>query len=472
MNELNKQIKIYNTAKNMRLIIWIFVLIFILLIGYLFYSISTFGERWFLTPYNPRISSAKSNIAAGSILDRSGVKLAYTSNGNRKYAENASARKAVSHVVGDTYGLTRGAESFFSKQLYGFDDNIIDRVEQAIKGNTRQGNDITLTISASLSKTIAEKISKGAAVVMNYKTGEILACVSVPGFDPTKLEDFHDDNESTILFNRATMGKYAPGSIFKVITATAVLESTISEDFEVECTGSIEIEGKTISCAGGTSHGKVNLNRAFDKSCNVYFSTVAQKLGGATLQKTAERYAFNDEFLFSDIILYKSIYEQSHDNFTLASAGFGQYDTLITPLHACLIAAAVANGGNMPVPVLLKNETSAGGSDLYTMKSKTYIAPISKSVADKLKSMMLSVVENGTGTNAAISGKKVAGKTGTAQYVDKNGEMKENAWFIGFLDDEKHPYCVSVIVENGGSGGKKAAPIAKAALSAAIKLKD
>ena len=160
MKNINSQIKLHNTAKNMRLLIWIFVAVFVLLIVYLFYSINTFGERWFLTPYNPRLQSARANITAGTIYDRDGTKLAYTSNGARKYTDNASTRKAVSHVVGETYGLTRGAETFFAKRLYGFDDNIIDRIEQTMQGKQRRGNDITLKIEPGAYLPIAARLNK------------------------------------------------------------------------------------------------------------------------------------------------------------------------------------------------------------------------------------------------------------------------------------------------------------------------
>ncbi len=452
----------------MKQVIVIFLLFFALLIGYLFYSINTFGDRWFVTPYNPRLLNVRSKVSAGTIYDRKGVKMAYTQGDTRKYLNDAPWRKAVSHVVGETYGLTRGAETFFAKQLYGFSDNIGNRFDQLLTGENRRGSDIALTISAKLQTEIAAKIKTGACVVMNYQTGEILALVSTPGFDPTRLKNISDETQSTVLFNRATMGRYPPGSIFKVITAAGALENR--DIGTVTCTGSLEIDGNTISCAGGKAHGEVDLQSAFDKSCNVYFSLLAQSLGDNTLLRLSQRFAFNDEFLFSDIIVYKSIYERANNVLNLSQAGFGQYNTLITPLHAAMIASAIANEGKMPTPKLLAREIAPNGTEKDVLVPKTYATPLSKNVANELKAMMLSAVENGTGKSAKIQGLAVCGKTGTAQFVNKQGKLSEHAWFIGFLNEEQYPYSVAVLVEGGGSGGSVAAPIAKIALQGAMNI--
>ncbi|MEG2957286.1 MAG: penicillin-binding transpeptidase domain-containing protein, partial [Christensenellaceae bacterium] len=196
--------------KNMRVMLVVFVGLFVLLGTYLLYSTVVYGNQWFTTPYNPRISAAKNVGKAGVIYDRNGVKLAYSKDGERKYADSEEMRRAVSHIVGDVYGKSLGAETYFAKYLYGYDQSVFDKVAGAQSGQT--GGDVYLTIDANLSEYIYNNMEyNGAAVVMNYETGEVLASVSVPTFDPNTIKNDEEETGSKYL-NRVTQGKYPPGS--------------------------------------------------------------------------------------------------------------------------------------------------------------------------------------------------------------------------------------------------------------------
>ena len=348
----------------------------------------------------------------------------------------------------------------------------MERLTGVLQGEKRKGSDITLTIDSKLSNTILQAMGShnGAVVLLNYKTGEVLASVSNPGFDPDKVKSYKGKTGSSVLFNRAFMGRYPPGSIFKVITTAAVLENPELQLPAQNCTGKTEIEGQEVVCAGETAHGEVDINKAFTKSCNTFFAQQAVLLKSEKLKKEAEKFGFNQDFLFDDIIVYMSKYTKGETDIDTAWSGIGQYEDLITPLHAAMIAGAVANKGSMMEPRLLKSAVSPGGRTLYTFFAKQFSSPISEANANTLKQMMISVVNGGTGTGAKVNKLTVGGKTGTAEYTDDKGKKKEHAWFIGFIDDESHPLAIAVLLEGAGGGGKNAAPVAAKAFKKAADL--
>ncbi len=442
---------------NIRITLAIFIVLFSILGIYTAYSVSVYGDAWFATPYNPRINAAKDSIEAGTIYDRNGVVLANSEGTDRHYSSDKTLRKAVSHVVGDESGITLGAETVFSKYLYGFDEGVINKMKNAVRDEDKlRGNDITLTIDADLSRYIYENMDyRGAAVIMNYKTGEVLASVSSPAFDPESIKDTSEGSEYV---NRATMGRYAPGSTMKVLTAAAAIEKGI--DFTYECKGVEYIDGKKITCV--EDHGTQNLEEAFANSCNTYFAMLSQKLGHEDLERWADLGMYDHEFVFTDMTLYPGHYELSSYAPDTAWAAIGQYKDLVTPMQNCMIAAAIANDGRMLEPKLLK---SIDGT-IYA-PSVNVISSMPSDITDRVRDFMRKTVEEGTATNAQISGYDVCGKTGTAEYND-GGEKKNHSWFIGFIDDDQHPLAVSIILEGAGYGSKYATPLAKKALSYAL----
>ncbi len=451
--------------RNIRTLLIVFCLMFAGLVAYLGYAVVMYGERWFITPYNPRLRNIQESVDTGDILDRTGSKLLYMSEGKRVYIKDSKTRQAVSHIIGDSYGMTYGAQTMYAKYLFGFNKDTITRIIDLISGSERTGSDVTLTIDAKLCKSAYEALgsSKGAIVVMNYKTGEILASVSSPAFDPSDMDDFLEGGGESELVNRAFMGLYPPGSIFKLITASALIENGM-DGYKATCTGSTQIGGITVKCTG--EHGKENLKDAIRHSCNVYFAQASDALGISAVKDTANRFMFNTELLFDDVIMSQSVFETSANAADNAWAAIGQYHDLISPLHACMIAGAIANDGVMMEPKLLLS-VSDKNKQTAMLKPEPAAAPLKNT--DMLKDMMIAAVENGTGSASAIKNITVGGKTGTAQIEDKDGKA-EHAWFTGFIEDKQHPLCIAVVMEKAGSGGKHAAPAAGRVLRKAIEL--
>ncbi len=448
--------------------------LFALLMVYGLFSISTYGNRWFAYAKNPRVREQKRNVIAGSIFDRNGILLAYTQDGERIYQSSAEARKAVVHVLGDDEGqVSNGVEGFQTAYLYGFKATLAERINALFADDPRRGDDVQLTIDSELSVQIPRFFANhsltrgknGAAVVMNYKTGEVLAEVSLPSFDPMNKSGISADSE--VYWNRATQSLYPPGSTFKVITTAAAIGSLENvQEQKLQCTGALLVDGQAIHDFGGASHGELTLRQAFVKSCNHIYARLALDMGDARLRSTAESFGFNDNFLFRDLVVENSVYPTgSRTGFQIAMSGFGQSSIGMTPMHMCLVAAAVANDGVMMEPILLRSVMTPSGApreDADAFLSREYRRAMTPETAATLQSYMRQVVTGGTGTRAAVNGLTICGKTGSAETV-RNGWDVTHGLFIGYAADEDLPIAVAVVVENiadGEGGGSTAAVIA------------
>ena len=502
-----------NTRNNIKGLLIVFCAMFVVLSIYLVYTVDQYGTRWFASPYNTRLNTQKNNVIAGDILDRNGKVLATTdSDGDRVYTDDSSVRRATSHVVGDNYGQTFGAENFFSKYLLGFDQSIFERITGALSGKPVNGSDVVLTIDSKLSDAAYAAMDdyRGAVVVMNYKTGEVLASVSQPTFDPKYVQDYLNGErelDESAMVNRVTSGRYTPGSVFKVVTALAavrylpgVTERTFTCDgplaFDEKSgkylpdvhlaldesgqTEGMEQGGEEGSQAGMLKgyrvvrdyneeyHGKIDFKTAFAKSCNHVFGLLAMELGADRLARVAKEVGIGEDFLFDDMVTATGSFEKATTDVNLAWSGVGQYTDIETPLHMCLLAASIANDGIMVQPKLLKEVRTAMGIVTHQFMTETERKAMSAAEAQILSGFMVETVKSGTGTRAKVSGATVAGKTGTAEV--SSGEDAPNAWFIGFVEEEEHPLAICVVLEKGGSGGRYAAPIAAKVLQKAIDL--
>lgn len=461
--------------KQQRLRFRVLTLIIIALLGvaglYGVYSIATYGTRWFSSSRNTRYQAAKRAVVKGNILDRRGVVLATTDNeGNRQYQNDVKSRSAIVHLIGDEEGnIANGVDSFQASYLLGFETSLTERVTALLRGETRRGDNVTLTADSTLCTGIVStfensnktKDKSGAAVVMNYQTGEVLALVSLPVFDPANLTDQDRENPQHPFWNRALQSTLAPGSTFKIITAASALQNLSEAKTHVfDCTGATPVMEQVIHDHGRASHGDISLERAFTVSCNNAFAQCALLLGDTTLRRTAENFGFNDNFLFRDFVVENSIYPTSNRNeFEIAWSGAGQSQIGATPLHMCMIAGAIANGGMMMEPRLLARVESPSGVIRLQFSQKQYGRVCDVDTAKTLDSYMKRVVSKGTGTAAAVPGLTVAGKTGSAE-ASLNGKYVTHAWFVGYIADPSLPYACCVLVEAGDSGGSVAAPIA------------
>ena len=452
-----------------------FFLIALLLLagGYGVYSVSTYGSRWFGSSYNTRYRAAKQMVIPGDILDRNGMVLATADGeGKRTYPTSWHVRSAMVHVVGDLNGnVANTVDAFQASYLWGFETTLEERIEALRSGQKRRGDNVTLTIDATLQTNIAAAFANmehtcgksGAAVVMNYQTGEVLALLSVPTFDPLGSMEVVRDNPQHPFWNRALQSVQAPGSTFKIITAVSALQNLKDvTTHEFDCsTGATKIMDQLIRDYGYEHHGMVTLDEAFRVSCNNSFAQAALLIGDKKLRQTAEDFGFNDNFLFRDLVVENSRYPtQNRNDFEVAWSGAGQSQVAATPMHMCMVAAAIANDGTMMEPRLIQQVVSPAGMHRLDYTPRVYTQACTPELAGQVGEYMLDVVENGTGKSAAVEGLPIAGKTGSAES-SLDGKYVTHGWFVGYIDDPAYPYAVSIFVEAGGSGGKAAAPLAR-----------
>jgi len=421
--------------------------------------------------YNKRQWLDEESVIRGSIIDRSGNLLAYSEKEKENQVRYYKYGSLYSHIIGYSYKEygKSGLESSYNKLLIGAGEfNPIRVIKESITGPREKGNNLILSIDHELQQYAEKQLKghKGAIVVLNPRNGEIYAMVSKPDFNPTTLrenwEDISQDQKSPLL-NRATMGLYTPGSVFKVITTTAVLQNEdITTDYE--CEGYINIEGYILK---DSVHGEIDLNEALVKSCNVAFAQMGLQLGADRLRETAEKYMFNEVIPF-DLVTKSSVFPKTPlmTKPELGATAIGQGKLLTTPLNMALVAAAIANKGVVMKPIIVKEVISPEGKTVKANNPEILKRVSSTEEAEKIKDMMIQVVKNGTGTKAGLKNIEVAGKTGTAQ----NDTGKEHAWFMGFAPADDPRIAIAVILENeGSSGGQSAAPIARQILNSALK---
>lgn len=460
--------------RNMRRIGYLVLALFIGAGAWFGYTVYTQGDAWASTAYNPRL--AQTNSQRGDILDRDGVILATTNaEGKREYLANATARRALSQTVGDTAGMAgAGVESFFSATLLDLSTGVTDRLSELFNDARHVGSSVQLTIDAPLQAGIASLFPqgyRGAVCVTNYKTGEILAMVSMPNYDPYEANSAAEGVADTAYMNRCLQGLYTPGSVFKIVTLACALDydpAVIQQAFT--CSGTWEYEGGSVNCMSGrTAHGDIDLRDAFTKSCNVTFGKLAYQLGLDRLRATAETFGFNENFKFGDFMVYNSSFPTGVRNMNgLVWAGIGQGEVLVTPLHMAMIAGAVANGGEMMQPYLVKRIETSLKQVTRQGESRVYRRVMSLEAAQTVAKYMYDTVRSGTARRAAISGYRVCGKTGSAETSD-NKEIATNAWYAGFVYDDAHPFTISVVIEQGGAGSQMASELASKALKMAIE---
>ena len=461
--------------RNMRLIGLLVVVAFVGLSAWFAMTAYTQGTLWASDVHNTRLKAV--NALRGDITDRDGNLLATTgADGKRQYTSNEAARRALSQTVGDTMGMSgTGVESFYSATLLDISTSLVDRLSELFHNAEHTGSSVKLTIDGPLTAYIAGQFPagyRGAVCVTNYKTGEILAMVSFPNYDPYEISSRAEAQvEDTAYLNRCLQGLYTPGSIFKIVTLASALNhdpNVLGQDFL--CAGSWDYEGGHIVCAGNTAHGTVDLKTAFKRSCNVTFGKLAYQLGLDRLRETAEQFGFNENFKFGDFVIYNSAFPETVGNTSgLVWAGIGQGEVLVTPLHMAMITGTVANGGAMMKPWLVSRVTTALGTATATGAPTPYRQILSPSVASKIAEYMYETVESGTAARAAIKGYTVCGKTGSAEISDDKS-VETNAWFTGFVYDEVHPYAISVVIEGGGAGARMPSELAAKALKKAIEL--
>lgn len=422
--------------------------------------------------YNRRLRASSENIIRGSIQDKNGEVLVkstkYKSGIKRKYVYP----RYFSHVIGyssKNYGSS-GLEAFYNKELMSSSDTM-EALRSKINDYYIEGNSIRLTLDRSLQVYASEQLSgrKGSIVVLRPDTGEILAMVSKPDFDPSGIQNNWEtliNNKKSPLLNRAAEGLYPPGSIFKLIVTSSILKNN-KQDREIECSGEADIDGYIIKDSGGKSHGKIKLDEALKYSCNSYFIQQGLSLGYSNIYNEAAKFKFNKN-IQTDIKISQSIFPNKGDDKNVAQESIGQGEVLMTPLHAALMVSAIANEGVMMQPYVVSGITDSKNKIIRNIKPKQLGQVMDRAAAEKIKALMVEVVNSGTGTKAKVNKVTVAGKTGTAEI---GGNQKSHAWFVGFAPADNPRIAIAVLIENGGGGGSTAAPIASKVLKKALSIK-
>lgn len=454
-------------SKRLNFIKWFFILSFLSIVVYLVIFNFFQAKYIYSNSYNKRLRNENTYIIRGDIQDRHGTVLASNKITNDSSKRDYKYSRHFSHVVGyhsKQLGST-GIEALYDKELSSA--KIIDTLKGKVNGEEVKGNTVKLTLDKTLQVYASELLGnkKGSLVALNPKTGEILALISKPDFNPSKINTNWKsliEDENSPLLNRAVDGLYPPGSIFKIVTTSAALYGNY-QDYEIDCTGSINVNGYEIKDSNEKGHGNINLDKAFTLSCNSYFVNLGLKLGNENMYNEANKFLFNKN-ISGNIITKTSNYNIKYDNKSLASQSIGQGDVLITPIHAAVIAAIIANDGILAEPYIVSEIKYSSGKTIKSFKARPGNTIIDSDKARIIKDMMVNVVKSGTGKSARISGIEVAGKTGTAE----NPHGKPHSWFIGFAPAEDPQIAIAVIIENGGSGGSNAAPIAGKVMKKAL----
>ncbi|WP_028803363.1 peptidoglycan D,D-transpeptidase FtsI family protein [Streptomyces sp. 142MFCol3.1] len=427
-------------------------------------------------------------IVAGDAITGS----APTKGGDLKYKrtyKDGSLYAAVTGYSSQVYGATQ-LEGIYRDLLDGTDTRLKNPLD-ALTGKHADPGDVITTIDPDVQKAVYDALGdkKGGAVAIDPKTGRILAAVSTPSYDPTTISAGNDSvwqklkkDADKPLVNRALRQPLPPGSTFKLVVAAAALEDELYPD----------VDAKTDSpdpyTLPGTSRVLKNENSsapcedasirvALQYSCNNVFAKMAVDLGQDKVRAMAEKFGFNDEEQDVPVRAYASVYPSGMDRSSTALTGIGQFDVTATPLQMAMVSAAIANDGKLVSPHMVAQTSDADGNVLKNYDDDTRTKEIvSSSTARQLRSAMQTVVEDGTGTNARISGATVGGKTGTAQHGENNSETPY-AWFTSYAksDSTGKEVAVAVMVEQSDatrsevSGNGLAAPVAKAAMRAALK---
>ncbi|MBN1172871.1 MAG: penicillin-binding protein 2 [Micromonosporaceae bacterium] len=442
-------------------------------------------------PRNSRVQVEEYSRARGTISIANGEAVAQSreTTDTFKYLRVYPFKTKYAHVVGykPVYGTAAYVERLNNEFLAGnAPEQFTDRLAAMFTGNESPGGIVGLTLSKAAQDAAFEELKnndlntkKGAVIALDPKTGALLAEVSLPSFDPNQLST-HDSKASSEAYNalladpdkplanRATSEILAPGSTMKVILAAAALESGMKPDTVIDAgqyysppqSGSYQMKNASPStCPNPT----ITLQQALTVSCNTAFGKLgAETLGADKIKEMAKKFGFEEapEFVDDDKNVMNTVASQTGtmtgsdgkaDPAAVALSSIGQKDVRMTPLQGALVAAAVANGGKQMRPYVVDTLQNSGLSVIDKTQPSTLRRVVSESIAGDLQTMMISVVDSGTGKPAKISGLRVGGKTGTAE----NGEnTDDHGWFIGFAMKGNEPLiAVAVLLEGSGKGG-------------------
>ncbi len=422
-----------------------------------------------------RILAADGTVLAKSVPKGRGAARRFV----RRYPQGA----LFGHPIGYSfmeYGQTE-FEQFHNAELTGEQSEFGSIIDE-LSGRKQEGEQVVTSLDPKAQEVALhdlEAAGYGAVVAIEPSTGAVKVMASNPSYNPNAipktLERLNKEEINAPLVNRASYARYPPGSTFKIVTAAAGLESgVITPQTTINAPGVIIDEGHELANDYNQSWGNISLDTALTNSVNTWFGQLGQKIGQDKLFATMEKFGFNalppidlpeNELLESGVYDYETERMLNRrDPVDLARVAIGQERLLVTPLQDAMVVAAVANHGKLMKPQIWKRVVNVDGSTTKRMSPSVYSEPMSAKTAAELTTAMEGVVREGTGTNAAISGVRVAGKTGTAETPGNKacggGEAENQAWFIGFAPANEPKIAIAASVEcTEQFGGDVAAPI-------------
>jgi peptidoglycan glycosyltransferase len=420
-----------------------------------------------------RILAADGTVLARSVAKGHGEGLRYV----RRYPQGS----LYGHPVG--YSFVRQGDSEFEKyhndELVGVESEFGSILDQ-LRGRRQEGNDIVTSIEPEAQRVALADLAEagfGAVVAIEPSSGRVRVLASNPPYDPNRvpfeLKRLNENEVESPLLDRATQGQYPPGSTFKVVTAAAGLDSgTITPETTIDAPGTLEVEGQELHNDFDQSFGPIGLDTALTNSVNTWFAQLGEQVGEETLFEYMDRFGFNSTpaiDLPEDQVYASGIFEGGQllgpgDPIDIARVAIGQERLAVTPLQMAEVAAAVANGGSLIKPQIWSRVVDPDGRVTKRLDPSQYSRPVDEQTAAELTTAMEGVVSEGTGTNAAIPGVAVAGKTGTAEtpfnQTCGGGSEENQAWFIGFAPADNPQIAIAATVEcTTAFGNDVAAPI-------------
>lgn len=459
-----------NRKKNreLKVTVYIFLGMFVLLIVYFALYVQFSAPKQIVNSYNMRQKNLEQTVIRGTIYADNKEVLAREALKDGVEVRNYPYAELFAHAVGfSTYG-NYGLEKTANIDLLTSNAPVDERLAKEMSGIRNTGDNIFTSLNVDLQKTAFQVLAnyKGAVIVMEAKTGRILAMVSKPDFDPNSVSEnwakITENEDEAALVNRCVSGLYPPGSTFKTVTLLEYLREHDLDDggYSYSCSGSLKEGDSRIECYHGSVHGTLDLLGSYARSCNCSFANIGLSLDIPGLEDTA------DTLLFNRALPVESDYKRS--SFALSSASgidevlqtsIGQGKTLVTPMHLALITQAIANDGVMMQATLIDRQENYLGTVIKEKKPSQYKRIMKEEEAQILKRYMKEVVASGTGKRLQSPYYTAAGKTGSAEFGSEKG--RSHAWFTGFSDTGSPDIVVTIIIEQAGSGGDYAVPAAK-----------
>ena len=426
-------------------------------------------SEFFNNSYNSRQELMAEQNIRGTIYSSDGEKLAYTVTNSEGTEERVYPFGEIfCHVIGyDSHGKS-GIEALSNYELSHSSASINNKVMSSVSGEKNLADDVYTTFDSQLQE-IADKalgVYQGAIIVTEVKTGRILAMVSKPGFDPNEIDrlfkELSEDEESSVLLNRATQGLYPPGSIFKIVTTLEYLREHDNDlsTYHYQCSGTFSLNNIEISCFNHKAHGYETYEDSVTNSCNSSFANIGVGLDLDAFADTLDGLLFGAE-LPIDLPSVVSSYDLIGDGTkeSIIQSSFGQGKTIVTPLQMNLITCAIANDGMPMKPQVLTQVKASDGSTVKTYSPVNYKSFMTEEESQILTDLMIQVVEVGTASKLNDLPYSVAGKTGSAEF--DSSKVYSHSWFTGFAPAEDPEIAVTIIMEEAGTGSSYAVPVAK-----------